>query len=248
MRTIDKVLLLAAVAIVQMHTAGLREPLLAQAAPSMDERVAALKTSLQENQARLRKFEWIETTIISLKGEEKARQQKRCYYGADGKVQKLPIEAQPKQQAQQGGGGGRGGGRLKKKIVENKKDEMQDYMERAGELIQMYLPPNPAQIQQAKDAGKVALKPQDGGRVRLEFAGYLQAGDSLAIDVDGAKNQLSAIALATYLGTPEDPVTLDVKFGSLTDGTSYVAQTTLDAKAKNIRVVVQNSGHRPLVQ
>jgi hypothetical protein len=31
----------------------------------------------------------------------------------------------------------------------------------------------------------------------------------------------------------------------LPDGTSYIAQTTLDAKAKNIRVVVENSGHRP---
>lgn len=34
--------------------------------------------------------------------------------------------------------------------------------------------------------------------------------------------------------------------GTLNDGTSYTAQTTLDAKAKNIRVVVENSGHRPL--
>ena len=26
----------------------------------------------------------------------------------------------------------------------------------------------------------------------------------------------------------------------------YAAQTTLDAKAKNIRVVIQNAGHRPV--
>ena len=41
-------------------------------------------------------------------------------------------------------------------------------------------------------------------------------------------------------------MTLDVRFGTLSDGTSYTAQTTLDAKAKNIRVVIENSGHRPL--
>jgi hypothetical protein len=41
-------------------------------------------------------------------------------------------------------------------------------------------------------------------------------------------------------------VTLDVRYGTLADGTSYVAKTTLDAKAKNITVVVENSGHRPI--
>jgi hypothetical protein len=216
----------------------------AQGAPSADERVAALKASLTENQKRLRQYEWIETTIINLKGEEKARKQQRCYYGADGKIQKVPVQSEPAAQPS-AGGRGRRGGRLKEQIVENKKEDMQDYMKRAGDLIHSYLPPNPVQIQQAKDGGKVGVKPLESGRVRLSFSGYLQPGDLLAIDIDGSANQLSAISLATYLDKPDDPVTLDVRYGSLPDGTSYIAQTTLDAKAKNIRVVVENSGHRP---
>ena len=59
---------------------------------------------------------------------------------------------------------------------------------------------------------------------------------------------LSALSVATYLEKPEDAVTLAVRFGTLADGTSYTAQTTLDAKAKNIRVVIENSGHRPLAR
>jgi len=43
-------------------------------------------------------------------------------------------------------------------------------------------------------------------------------------------------------------VTLNVRFAALSDGTSYTAQTALEAKAKNIRVVVENSGHRPLAR
>jgi hypothetical protein len=217
----------------------------AQGAPSAEERVAALKVSLQENQARLRQYEWIETTIISLKGEEKSRKQQRCYYGADGKVQKLPVVAEPQAAAEPGG---RRGGRLKQRIVENKKDEMADYMERAASLIHHYVPPNPEQIQQAKDTGKVAVQPGEAGRVRLQFADYLKAGDALAIDVDATANQLAGINLATYLDTTDDPVTLSVRFATLADGTSYVAQTTLDAKAKNIRVVVENSGYRAMAK
>src|SRR6478735_9696646 len=82
----------------------------AQTAPTPDERVAALKQSLAENQARLRGYEWMETTIISLKGEEKARTQKRCYYGADGKIQKVPIGS-PAPAPQSAASGGRRGGR-----------------------------------------------------------------------------------------------------------------------------------------
>ena len=49
--------------------------------------VAALKRSLAQSQQNLRKYEWVETTSVSLKGEKKSRKQNRCYYGAEGMVQ-----------------------------------------------------------------------------------------------------------------------------------------------------------------
>jgi len=216
-----------------------------QAGPSPQERVAALKQSMQESQTKLRQYEWIETTIISLKGEEKARTQKRCYYGADGKLQKVPItDPQPAQQAQSSGRRGR----AKAKIVENKKDDMKDYMERAAALVQQYVPPQPADIQRAKDAGKVTANPAGPGLVRLEFPDYLKPGDRLSIDVDATANQLRGLTVASYLDQSKDAVVLAVQLGTLADGTSYTAQTTLDAAAKKIRVVIQNAGHRPLAR
>ena len=62
-----------------------------QAPPTPDQMVAALKQNLAESQKRLRQYEWVETTSISLKGEEKSRKQQRVYYGADGKLTKVPI-------------------------------------------------------------------------------------------------------------------------------------------------------------
>lgn len=211
-----------------------------------EQRVAALKQSLADSQARLRKYEWIETTIISLKGEEKARTQKRCYYGADGKIQKVAIGEAPAPKAAPSAG--RRGGKLKAKIVENKKSDMQEYMERASTLIHQYVPPAPAQVQKVKDAGRLTITPLDQGRVGVAMTDYLQAGDRLAMVINAAANTLASLVVGTYLDKPEDIVALDVRFGALADGTSYSAETTLDAKAKNIRVVVQNSGHRPLTQ
>ncbi len=217
----------------------------AQAPPTPDQMVAALKQNLAESQKRLRQYQWVETTAISLKGEEKSRKQQRVYYGADGKLTKLPL-GKPPAPAPAAQGGGRRGGRLKEQVVENKKDEMQEYMEKAGALIQQYVPPNPAQIQKAKDAGNMQLRPPTEGKVRVEFRDYVQPGDQMAIDVDAKAALLSALSVATYLEKPEDAVTLNVRFATLADGTSYTGQTALEAKAKNIRVVVENSGHRPL--
>ncbi len=220
---------------------------LPQAAPTPQERVAALKQSLAESQARIRQYEWIETTVLTLKGEEKSRTQKRVYYGADGKLTKLPLGGAPAPAPEPAGRGGRGG-RLKGKIVENKKDEMKEYMERAAALVQSYVPPAPADIQRAKDAGKVTVTPDSAGRVQLVFPDYLKKGDRLSIVVDGAANRVLGLTVASYLDKVEDAVVLTAQLGSLNDGTSYTAETTLDAAAKKIRVVIQNAGHRPLAR
>src|SRR5262245_21928168 len=90
----------------------------AQAPP---DRGAAIKEALAKNQAALRQYTWIETTTVTLKGEVKKQEQKQCYYGADGKVQKTPLPgAAPAKEESSGGSGGRKGGRIGKAIVKEK--------------------------------------------------------------------------------------------------------------------------------
>ena len=216
--------------------------------PTPDERVAALKQSLADNQKRIRQYEWVETTIISLKGEEKARKQSRVYYGADGKLTKVPMGAPPAKQESSAQGRGRRGGAVKEKIIENKKDELQEYMEQASALIHKYVPPDAARVQAAKDAKKLTVKPGAQGQATLTFVDFVQPGDRLGIDVDAAASRLLGLNVATYLDKPEDTVTLNVRMASLADGTGYTAQTTLEAAAKNIKVVIENGGHRPLAR
>ena len=64
----------------------------------------------------------------------------------------------------------------------------------------------------------------------------------------GAANRLLGLSVATYLDTAEDTVTLSVRLGSLSDGAGFAEQTTLEASAQHIRVVIQNSGHRPVAR
>ncbi len=208
----------------------------AVAQPSVAERVVALKASLAASQIVLKQYEWIETTAISLKGDEKSRKQERCYYGADGKVQKFAVAATPPPAKKRG---------IRGKIIENKKEELTDYMKSAVSLVKTYVPPNPAKLQAAKDAGKVSIEVlEPGKRARLNFRDYEKPGDNLGVEVDLANNRPLGLKVATYLDNAKDAVTLDVRMGQLNDGTTYASDITLEAKAKNLKVAVQNSGYR----
>jgi len=203
---------------------------------AQQDKVAALKQSLSENQKRLRQYQWVETTIVSLKGEEKSRIQKQCSYGPDGKVQKIQISAPPQPPPSKG--------RVKGKIVEKKKAEMSDYMKQAVELVHQYVPPSPQNIQSAKDAGKVSVSPTTSGSSRLDFKDFVKAGDSLTINLNLANNSIQDVKVATYLESPKDSITLEARFASLNDGANYVANAVLVATEKKIQVVVQNSDYR----
>jgi hypothetical protein len=217
--------------------------MLAQAAPPQ-EGVAALKQSLAQNQAALRKYSWIETTQVSLKGEVKKQEQKQCYYGADGKVQKSPLTGAPAPEAKQPSTEGRRGGRVKEKAVEHKVEETKDYMERVTALVHEYVPPDPQKIQAAQTAGNVSAQPS-GAALMLTVKNYVKPGDDLSVGFDTAAKQLSSYAVQSYVDKPkEDDVNLVVTFGKLDDGTSYPQQTVLDVKAKNIQVKVTNSGYK----
>jgi hypothetical protein len=214
------------------------------------DQVAALKQTIAEGTKKLRQYEWVETTVISLKGEEKSRKENRCYYGADGKVQKVAMGAAPKAEPS-GGGGGRGrkkGGAVKGAIVENKIEDIQKYMKEAAALIHSYVPPQADKIQAAKDAGRVTVDPQAGGGVRVDIKQYLKPGDALSVDLDPAAGGLKGLSVNSYVEKPDEPVTLAVQMATLPDGALYAAKTVLDAKAKNIQVVITNAGHKPVTK
>jgi hypothetical protein len=204
--------------------------------PEVQQRVAALKQSVAQDQQNIRQYQWIETTVISLKGEEKSRKQQQCYFGADGVLQKVDVSASPAPDQKRG---------LRGRIIANKKAELTDYMQQAVALVKIYVPPDPARIQAVKDAGKVTLDLPGGGHgVRVNLHDYAKPGDVLSVEVDPASNRLVGITVATYLDDAKDTVTLDVRFSSLQDGTGYPATEVLIAKAKNLSVNITNSGYR----
>ena len=234
---------LALIAVFFVLLTGLTASSLAQmgggASPEMQQKLAAVKQSVAENQQRLHQYQWVETQQITLKGDPKPSKQFLCRYGPDGQVQKVPVgEQQPQQPS---------GGRLKQRVVEKKKEEMQDYMQDVKSVIGMYVPPNPQKMQAAFQAHNVSLVP-GGGVVQMVFKNYAQPGDQMTISFDSQAKKVQSLNVDTYMGQAKDAVTLAVQFASLPDGTNYAQQTVLDAKAKQLQVTTNNSQYSKLGQ
>jgi hypothetical protein len=212
---------------------ALAAPAPAQDKAALQQRLGEVKASIAQDQAKLKQYAWTETTEVSLKGEVKKRSQNECSYGADGKVVKKPIGEAPAP----GAGKKRG---LKGKIVENKIDDMKEYMDRVGSLVRRYVPPSPQAMQAAFQAGKASLDASTGAIV---FTDYAKQGDKVTLAFDPSTKKLRSFAVATYLDAPADTVTLDARFSSLSDGTNFLEESVLNAKAKEVGIKTTNSGH-----
>jgi len=229
-----KVMFMRKTTVIALMTVCLSATLGAQS-ETLQTHVAALKESLTQSREQLKQYEWVETTVVLQNGEEKSTKHYRVHYGADGTVQKTLLEASPEKE-------GRG---LRGHIIEKKKEELTDYMQRAVDLVKLYVPPSSEKIQAVKNAGNALLTTVElGRRVRLNFRNYQMPGDMLTIDLDPKSNRLLGATVSTYLDDPKDAVELVIQFGSLPDGTTYPASVNLKAPAKKVTVQVTNADYR----
>jgi hypothetical protein len=224
---IERMMIIAGVAILTAFPAPAQNP-------EIQEKLAAVKQAAAENKQKIRQYQWIETTQLTLKGDPKPPTKNSCLYAPDGKVQKTMIGAPPPPPS---------GGRMKQKVIANKKAEMKDYMQDVKAVLALYVPPDPQKMQAAFQAGKVSVNPA-GGAVNLIFADYAQPGDKMTLTFDTASKKIAGLKIDTYMGQEKDVVTLNVAMASLPDGTSYEQQSVLGATAKQLVVTTTNSDYQ----
>ena len=211
-------------------------PAIAQMGGELQEKMAAVKQSAAQNQQSLQRYQWVETTQLTLKGDPKPPKQSMCQYGPDGTVQKTPMGPPPEPPS---------GGRMKKRIIEKKTAEMKDYMGQVKSLLAMYVPPDPQKMGQAFQAGNVSLNPMPAAQeTALVFKNYAQPGDQMSLSFNTAAKKISTVNVNTYMDDPKDTVTLAVQMASLPDGTNYAQQTVLNATAKQLQVTTTNSNYQ----
>ncbi len=216
-------------------TLAITAPAIAQN-PELQQKLAAVKQAAAENKQKIRQYQWIETTQLTLKGDDKPPTRNSCRYGPDGQVQKTMIGPPPEAPS---------GGRMKQKIIAKKKAEMKDYMQDVKAVLSLYVPPDPQKMQASYQAGKLSFNPIPGA-MNLIFTDYAQPGDKMTLTFDTATKKIKGLNINTYMGQEKDVVTLQVQMASLPDGTSYESQTVLNATAKQLVVTTTNSNYQKI--
>ncbi len=190
------------------------------------QKIAAIERSIQTSAENLKTYEWVETTVVSVKGVETIREQSRCHYGEDGALVKVPAGDAPA-------------------LTGREKRDLAAYVDQAKSLIELYLPPDRQRLRAAEQAGRTILTVHDDAtRFWLEVPGFRKAGDVLRVEVDPSAERLVGLAITTYADRPNDVVSFDVRFGVLEDGTTYPATVCVDRGSKEVRIALENSGYR----
>ncbi len=201
-------------------------------------KLTAVKQTVAENQQRLHQYQWVESTQLTLNGDAKPASQSMCQYAPDGTVQKTPMSAPPPPPS---------GGRMKQRIVENKTNEMQQYMGGVKTTLGMYVPPDPQKMQAAFAAGKASLSGGGAtGVAQIVFKDYAQPGDQMTLVFNTTTKKITSLNVNTYMDNPKDVVTLAVTFSSLPNGINYVYQSVLNATAKKLVVTTTSVNYQPL--
>jgi hypothetical protein len=216
-------------------------PIQRAAAQNVDPRLMNEALAVREELARslkaLRQYTWTESTEVLVKGKPKSSSNLQCRYDGFGELKKTPIA---------GAASAKDPNALSNRPVVRKKAEMEDYVERAVSMVHRYLPPKPDQIQYLLGHGGASLGQPGAGKGEIRFTGYLQEGDTLAFTYDSASKALLKINVASTLGSPKDPVTMEAIFETLPDGVSHLSAATLNAPAKKIQVKMRNVMYQKL--
>jgi hypothetical protein len=207
--------------------------------PKVVSEVTAVRAVLALNAAALRYYTWTEHTEVLVKGDLKSSSDVSCRYDSSGAITKTAIPA----------GEAKGpANTVSKRYVVRKKADMEDYIARAVGRIQNYAPPDPEQINHLVEQGRASLSPSAGNMSEVRFTNYFEKGDSLTFTYESVSKELLRARVVSTLGSPKDPVTMDVVFETLPDGARHISSATLNAKSKKVQVIRRNVNYEKVAR
>jgi hypothetical protein len=195
---------------------------------------------ITENGKKLKQYNHLQKTEVFFKGDLRTTKLARIHYDSvTGEKISEPMETEAAATDPQGGRR-RVLGQIKERKIEEKKDEIKEYVERLTGLMSQYLPPNSDRIKAAMS--RALITPPADGVAKVTLPDYLKAGDKMTLTLDSTSKTLTQILVNSMLDS--DPVSFEVNFNKLPDGTNYPSLTSIDSPAKELRIQVSTSDYR----
>jgi len=205
--------------------------------PNLMREATAVRAEIARSAAALRQYLWTEQTEVSVGGSVKSTRELTCHYDPSGELLKTLARNGKEMEAARA---------ISNRPSVRSKADMQDYIERAITRIQDYVPPKPEQIDHLLQSGQASLGQSAEGHSEIRLTNYYVRGDSFVFTYDPASKALLRATVASTLGGPKDPVTLEAVFETLPGGVNHLSSAVLTAKKKKVVVKRQNVDYRKM--
>ncbi len=218
------------VALSLASTAGIQ----AQQQPTIQDKLQRMQQAAVQNTQQLHAYQWIESTSLTMNGKTGEPKEAICHYGPDGQLVKTPLGQQGPPHIS--------GGPLKQHIIKKKIEEAEEQISEITNLLSSYLPLNPSQLGNAWRTKRVDFEHDGESGNTVIINDYIKPGDQFRLSMNMATLQIQRIVIQTYFNTPQDPMTVDVRFSQLADGTVYPSISTISAPTKKV-VITKSSAN-----
>lgn len=180
-----------------------------------------------QNAELLKAYSWKQRTEVIQSGEVKTTKLELVRFNSEGKEQRTVLAHEKPEQKK----------RIAGVIQKRKIEKLKEWGEGVKALLIKYTLQDTASLQNflSKVSIRSATVP---GQLALTSLGLVQTGDSMTVTVDQARYELVRAEVFTHY--ENEAAIVEVTYGILPSGLSYVREMTLEISAKSIRVRVEN--------
>jgi hypothetical protein len=205
-------------------------------APAPGGMAAKIVEARKANAALMQQYTWNSRTEIFIKGEQKDIRIDQVQYGPDGQLQKTELNNESFSHPR---------GFLRKRIAEDKKKELEQFMQGLKALLEQYTLPTAGKITNFMSNANVTSAQSPDGKPLLEMqgSGVVVPGDTLAIWVDASTHKMKKAQITTsYEGGAAN---LTATYKTKSAGLTYMSMAELDVPDKNVSLQIHNYDYEP---
>lgn len=195
-------------------------------APQQKAAQKAMQQAARNKQA-LTQFTWKQSTQVEYDGEVRGTTLEQISFDASGRPKRTRLSPEPESAR-----GLRG----------RKQRQVQETVQAIMQTAQHYLAPSEMAMRKLMGSADLLRGVSDGQPiVRVEAQGFVHARDSVKATLDGGSLQIAKIEASTFY--KDAPMSIDVSYKKLKDGTNVMSRAVVAVPSEDIRVSLEAFEH-----
>ncbi|HEY6969678.1 MAG TPA: hypothetical protein VJA94_10770 [Candidatus Angelobacter sp.] len=202
---------------------------------SLEKQVANIQKAMARSNAAITEFTWQQQVTVTEKNNVRARQMFQVEVGADGRIQRIPLDL-----SEESSSTARTNQGMREWMSEKKERKLQLYTQELRELAETYSQAATDLLRSAYQRGDISSEPANSGALRLLIHNYVKSGDSATFVLDPKSSELQSLEVASYLEKTREPVLINARFSRSADLPNHIEETTILSSKQKLTITVRN--------